>query len=199
MARPKGRTVRRADVIIAGLALLEEEGPEAVTLSRVAGRLGLRTPSLYNHVSGSDDLQQAVVVETLEVAATAVLSAVQPDLIESDPGRYLKQWASSWRTYALANSNQVHYMMAAPLDWSRPPFSPTWERMMEGIGAAVSRIGLTGPAAMHAGRFVIASAQGFVRLELRGSMWGPLSHEESFAWMLDRIIGTIEAQARAQG
>lgn len=197
MARPRGRTVKRADVVIAGLALLEEEGPEAVSLSRVAERLGLRTPSLYNHVSGSDDLQQAVVVETLELAAIAVLSAVDLSLAGTDPDRYLRQWALAWRSYALANANHVHYMMLSPLDWSKPPYSPTWTQMMTHVGSAIGQIGLSGPTQLHAARFLVASVQGFIRLELRGSMGGPLPHDESFAWMLDRAIGTIKTAISA--
>ena len=195
MARPKGKTVRRADVIAAALALLDEDGPDAVTLSRVAERLGLRTPSLYNHVAGSEDLQQAVVVETLEMAATAVLSAVQQNLQETDPASYLRQWASSWRAYALANPDHVRYMMAAPVDWSSQPYSPTWEQMTRRIGEALGRLGLSGPEAMHAGRFLVASTQGFVRLELRGSMGPHGATDQSFTWMLDRAIGAIRAKA----
>src|SRR5262249_53912537 len=44
-------------VVAAAAAMADEDGLEAVTLTRLAGRLGVRTPSLYAHVRGLDDLR----------------------------------------------------------------------------------------------------------------------------------------------
>jgi AcrR family transcriptional regulator len=37
-------------VVAAGRRLLEEEGPEALTMRRLAERVGIRAPSLYKHL-----------------------------------------------------------------------------------------------------------------------------------------------------
>ena len=46
-----------ATVVDAAIALVDRDGPDALTLAAVADRLDVRAPSLYNHVDGLDDLR----------------------------------------------------------------------------------------------------------------------------------------------
>ena len=48
--RRERRKARRATVVAAAAEIADAEGLEAATLSRVAAELGIRPPSLYNHV-----------------------------------------------------------------------------------------------------------------------------------------------------
>ena len=45
-------------VVQAAVEILNAEGVQALTLSRLAEELGIQTPSLYNHVDGLAGLQQ---------------------------------------------------------------------------------------------------------------------------------------------
>ena len=49
-------TVNRERVLRAAMALADEGGIEALTMRELAGRLGVEAASLYNHISGKDDL-----------------------------------------------------------------------------------------------------------------------------------------------
>jgi AcrR family transcriptional regulator len=49
--------VDHATVIETAARLIDEEGLDQLSLSRLAGRLGIRTPSLYNHVTGLPGLK----------------------------------------------------------------------------------------------------------------------------------------------
>ncbi len=191
MARPKGRTVKRADVVEAGMALLDSQGPDAVSLSNVALRLGLRTPSLYNHVKSSLDLQQAIVMEILERAGQGVMAGLEGEITGRDAEGFLRTWAVRWRRYALAHAHHLHYLMAAPLDWSETPFAPTWTMTMERFGAAMVGMGLRGDEVLHASRHYISTVQGFVRVELRGDRLPSAQAEESFAWTVERILDSV--------
>src|SRR4249920_3825848 len=53
-------TLSRAGVVDAALALIDAEGLDAVTMPKVARRLGVGTMSLYRHVQDKDDLIEAV-------------------------------------------------------------------------------------------------------------------------------------------
>ncbi len=46
----------RERVLRAAMSLADERGIEALTMRELAGRLGVEAASLYNHVSGKDDL-----------------------------------------------------------------------------------------------------------------------------------------------
>ena len=66
-----------ADVVVrTGADLADEVGFDAVTLAAVARRLDVRTPSLYSHVAGSDDLAARICALALEELADVVSAAV---------------------------------------------------------------------------------------------------------------------------
>ena len=60
----------------AGRRLLEEEGPEALTMRRLAERLGIRAPSLYKHLPDKAALEAAIIAAGFEEAAAAFEAAV---------------------------------------------------------------------------------------------------------------------------
>lgn len=198
MARPRGRTVKRSDVIEAGIHLLETRGPEAVTLSNVAARLGLRTPSLYNHVQGSQDLREGIIVEILDQVGDAVVNRISLELTTSDPETYVRSWATTWRAFAHNNANLVHYLMSSPLDWSEAPYSPTWALVMDRLHNAMVAMGHEGSMALHASRYCIATVQGFVRTELRGSPETELEADIGFAWLMDRMMSGLKISGSSE-
>jgi len=59
---------RRPDLVLtresiarAALAILDEEGAAALTVRHLAARLGVRSPSLYNHVTSKSEILDAVI------------------------------------------------------------------------------------------------------------------------------------------
>ena len=65
--RPDPKTaVNPAAVREAALTLFAERGYHGTALSQIAGALGIRTPSLYNHMKAKQDLLRDIVSETTE-------------------------------------------------------------------------------------------------------------------------------------
>jgi AcrR family transcriptional regulator len=64
-------------VVAAGRRLLEEEGPEALTMRRLAERVGIRAPSLYKHLPDKAALEAAIIATGFEEAAAAFEAAVE--------------------------------------------------------------------------------------------------------------------------
>lgn len=69
LAEPRGRVRRR---VLTGTALadaaveiLDGEGPEALSMRRVAELLGVAQSSLYGHVRGRDDLRDLALDRVL--------------------------------------------------------------------------------------------------------------------------------------
>ncbi|GAB3147255.1 TetR/AcrR family transcriptional regulator [Amycolatopsis sp. NPDC004378] len=56
--------VSESVVLDVALTLFAERGFHGTALSQIAGRLGIRTPSLYNHMRSKQDLLRAIVDET---------------------------------------------------------------------------------------------------------------------------------------
>jgi AcrR family transcriptional regulator len=70
------RSARAREVVAEGRRLLEEEGPGALTMRRLAERLGIRAPSLYKHLPDKTALEAAIIATGMEEAATAFEAAL---------------------------------------------------------------------------------------------------------------------------
>jgi AcrR family transcriptional regulator len=89
----------RETVVATAAEIADAEGFDAVTLAHVATRLGVRSPSLYNHVEGRDGLLRGVALLGLdELAATLREAAI------GRSGRDgLTATAEAYRAYVLAH------------------------------------------------------------------------------------------------
>lgn len=176
----------RASVVEAAADLADEVGLEGVTLARLASRLGVRTPSLYNHIDGLDDLRRelalagtrelgerlgrAAVGKSGEAAVVALAGAYRAFVAER-PGLY----AATVRSFRLSD----------PADEER--------RMAEGevLGVvldALSGYGLRGDDAVHAARGLRSVVHGFATLEAAGGFGMALDADESFRRLVAAFV-----------
>ena len=72
--KPRTRLDKNA-VLQAAVEILNAEGVQALTLSRLAETLHIQTPSLYNHVDGSAGLQRELAVLNARLLADRLSAA----------------------------------------------------------------------------------------------------------------------------
>jgi AcrR family transcriptional regulator len=107
--RKRGLTVDR--VVAAAVELADAEGIDAVSMSRVAERLGFTTMSLYRHVRGKDEL----VLLMVNAAAGA-----PPEYPE---GTAWRERLELWSWELLARMRAHPWVLSLPI--SRPPWAPS--------------------------------------------------------------------------
>jgi TetR/AcrR family tetracycline transcriptional repressor len=112
MARrgPK-RTLDLDKVATAALALLDAEGPGALSVRRVATELGVMPNALYTYVPDRAGLDRAVV--------ELVLSQADLGLLDGPPSRWrrrIRAFALSLRAHLLDHPAAALLMMSAPMD-----------------------------------------------------------------------------------
>lgn len=77
MPRPRGG-VRTADAIQEAAAeLFYKHGYEATSLRQVAAKVGIQVGSLYNHISGKDELLRNIMVSIMEDLLAALKDSVE--------------------------------------------------------------------------------------------------------------------------
>jgi AcrR family transcriptional regulator len=91
---------------IAGAArqLLEDEGADALSMRNLAGRLGIRAPSLYKHFASKEALEAVLISIGFEEQAVVFAAA-----LESSP-EPLVSMARAYRIYAQRNP-QLYRLM----------------------------------------------------------------------------------------
>lgn len=106
-ARPA--TDRARQILAAARTLLEREGPDALTMRRLAGRVGITAPSLYKHFPDKSSVVHALADAMLRETAD-VLEAVE----SAAPGSF-PALASAYRGHALAHPHLYRLTTGHPL------------------------------------------------------------------------------------
>jgi AcrR family transcriptional regulator len=175
---------RQAQIAAAARALLDAEGPEALTMRRIAGQLGIRAPSLYKHIPDKGALEALVVTAGFAELAVALAAAAAAAEDAGGTGK-LEAIAGAYRRYAVAHPHLYRLMNYQPL---RRDLLPA------GLEARAAR-----PLAEAAGydearaRAMWAFAHGMVSLEIDGRFPPPAGLDE--AWRAGLAAFALSAGA----
>ena len=153
---------RAREIVVAARELLEAEGPEGLSMRRVAERVGIRAPSIYKHLPDKQALEAALISAGFEEWAEMFEAAEQtPEGL----GR-------AYRAYALAHPHLYRLMTERPLPR---------ERLTPGVEERAARpiVEAVGDDT-DAARAVWAFAHGMTILELNGRF--PPGAELDAAW-----------------
>jgi AcrR family transcriptional regulator len=126
----------RDEIVAAAIAVADADGPDAVTMKAVAGRLGPFTPmALYRYVHSKDDL--------VDLMLDAAIGTVP---VPERPG---SDWRADLRTVATATREMIkEHPWYAWLVHTRPPVGPDTMRRTEFMLAVQVGRGASVPAAM---------------------------------------------------
>jgi AcrR family transcriptional regulator len=97
-------TPRAREIVDTARAILDAEGLEALTMRRIAERLGIRAPSLYKHFPDKQALEAAIISAAFEEQAGLFERAVD----HSD--HPLAALAASYRAFAVAHPHLYRLM-----------------------------------------------------------------------------------------
>jgi AcrR family transcriptional regulator len=180
-------------VVAAAARLADNEGLEAVSLTRLATELGIRAPSLYAHLNGVTDLRARLAARgARELAAELQAAATGRAGTEA-----LKAMADAYRAYAL--NHRGLYMAIQGADNNDGDASTAARATLLDVVLAVLRAyGLTGDAAIHAARAVRSALHGFVALETSEGFGYPLALEESYRRLLAILDRGLASAAAAE-
>jgi AcrR family transcriptional regulator len=118
MASSVGRkgSPRAREIVDVALELLEEEGPEGLSMRKLAERIGIRAPSIYKHLSDKQALEAAIISVGFELQADAFEAALQG---AEDPlgaiARVYRQFAKAHpHLYRLMTERELHRELLTP-------------------------------------------------------------------------------------
>jgi len=108
------RPRRVAETVAVARRILEEEGPGALTMRRLADEQGIRAPSLYKHFASKAAVESAVI----EDALLALGQVTHEALHEPGPDGPLLSLLTTYRREGLAHPNLYRLATSGPLDRS---------------------------------------------------------------------------------
>jgi TetR/AcrR family tetracycline transcriptional repressor len=162
--RPRG-SLTREEIITEALGLLEEHGPNALSMRRLADRLGVAPNALYTHVRGKADLIDGLIDQ---VYAGLDLHPVP----SGDWTQQLATLSRDVRAHLLAHPAVVPYAL------QQPGLGPHSLRLGEAIYRVLRPAGFSDQAVVGVVYALLTYILGFVALEVSRAGTDPQTSDE---------------------
>lgn len=187
MARSVGVTRERVIAVAAEMA--DAHGLDGLTLAALAARVGLRLPSLYNHVDGIAGLHR----DLAHYGVRQIIEQVSRAAIGKSSDAAVIAIAQALRGYILAHPGVYAATVRAPSadDLELQQLSQEFINVMLVV---LEPYGLAEDAVIHAVRGLRSIVHGFATLEAGGGFGMPLDRNESFLRLLRAYLAGLSAQ-----
>lgn len=178
-----------ASVTLAGAALADEVGFTGLSMGLLAERLGVKTPSLYKHVTNQADLAHRIAVLAMNEIADAIRDAIQG----RSGSEALVAGAHAMRSWVLEHPGRYAAGNIAKITGPEDPLIPAAQRVLASWAAMLHGYRLDPDQVIHALRMLRSILHGFATLEADGSFQIDADVDDSFTWMLTFIDHGLKA------
>lgn len=180
-----------ATVLRAAAEIVDHEGWEALTLARLASDLDVRTPSLYNHVSGLEGVRSGIAV----MGARELRDRLARSVIGKSGDEAVFALAEAYRRFAREHPGLYSASLRAPRT-DEPEYERVSAEILMVVHAVLERYHLDEVAEVHAIRALRSVLHGFISLELAGGFGMPINLEESFHVLVRLLVLGLDRAAQ---
>src|SRR6266566_5835281 len=177
----------QASVVEGAVKLVDEEGIEQLTLGRLAERLGVRTPSLYNHVAGLPGLKHELTLYCLHDLLDRILHAT----VGKSRAEAIVALADAYRAYAREAPGRYALTLQAP-DPGDQEVQVIAQEIVDVLRAVLAPYRLSEEEAIHAIRGLRSMVHGFSSLEAAGGFGMPVDLDASFHWLINVFVAGLD-------
>jgi AcrR family transcriptional regulator len=175
---------------MAAAELADAEGIEEVTLAALAAKLGVRPPSLYNHINGLAGLRTLLALYGLEQLYDAMSAATEG----SSGDAAVQAISRAYIDFARRRPGLYETTLRAP-EQGDTALEAAGQKVLSLIIQALAGYNLGEEGSLHAVRGMRSILHGFAALENKGGFGLPLDLNVS----LTRLIRTYIAGIRCMG
>ena len=175
----------------AAMAIADSKGFEALTIAKLASNLGVKAPSLYNHIRNLDMVRDELTQHGWRLALDRTRDAIA-GVAERNA---LEALCSSHRQFAKEHPGVWTAMQTPVAKWSEATQKVT-DAYLALVFAVLRGYGITGEMAIHAARAVRAALRGFIDLELGGGYGLPQDVDVSFNKLVKMLDSGLRSRDR---
>ena len=176
----------QATVVKAAARLVDEEGIEQLSLGRLAERLGVRTPSLYNHIAGLPGLKHDLALYCLREVLHRLLRATTG----KSRAEAIFAFANAYRAYARETPGRYALTLQAPGPGDQE-LQAIAQQIVDVLQAVLAPYRLSEEEAIHAIRSLRSIVHGFSSLEVAGGFGMPVDLDASFHGLINVFIAGL--------
>lgn len=176
----------------AAAELADLNGLDKVTLTAVANRLGVRKPSLYNHINGLPELRSQLAI----LGTNQLQSKISEAAIGKAKHDAITAIADAYRLFAQQRPGLYRAIVSSP-DRNNLELKAAIHNMMAIISTVLEPYNLVASDSTHAVRGLRSLMHGFASLEAVGWFAAPINREESYRRLVDIFIRGIESSCES--
>lgn len=180
----------RQVIIAAAAEIADVDGFDYVTLTTVAQRVGVRKPSLYNHINGLPELKGELAIwgtnELRLRISEAAIGKARHDAIVAI--------ANAYRLFAKERPGLYRAIVSSP-DRENLDLKLAIKKMMAVLAMVLEPYQLSPSEQTHAIRGLRSLMHGFASLEESGWFSAPVDREDSYQSLLNTFIRGIESSS----
>ena len=187
---PRRKLLDKNTVVNAAADLINRDGLDALTLNRLAGILGIRTPSLYNHIDGMAGLMHELALLNIRRLAERLGTVA----MGRSGSAGLVAVAEAYRAYIKENPGLYLSSLRASGNQGSPDteLQAGEESVVRIVLAMLDSLGLSDADAIHAARALRSAVHGFTTLEIAGGFGIRLDLDESFARLIGMLVAGLQ-------
>jgi AcrR family transcriptional regulator len=183
------------DVVAAAAELADEVGFRELTMGLLAQRLGIRSPSLYKHVTDLADLRHRVAALAMAEAGEAIRDALQ-----GRSGRdALNGLLTAFLAYVTTHPGRYAATVGEGFTGPDDPLLAATTRVIDSISAALRGYGISDTDMVHAIRTVRCTIHGFATLAEEGGFYWSGEPGDTFGYMIGFIDRGLRAEVPTAG
>jgi AcrR family transcriptional regulator len=184
--------VDRGRLVTVASDLANRNGLDRLSMNEIALALGVRTPSLYSHVEGLDDVKRLIALAGLE----SFDKFLTREALGKSAAEAVKAIAHGVRKFARANPGVYAALLPTP-DRDDREWNKAKDRVTDTFLRVLKGYGFDHEAEIHAMRGLRSLVHGFASLELSGALKNPVDREDSFDWLVLVFTEGLEAEAKS--
>lgn len=180
-------------ILNAAAELAEENGLENVSLLQVAEKLGVKSPSLYNHLSGLKELSSGIA----KLAIGRLEDAIRSAAVGRSKEDALMAIASAYRKFAKENPELYKAILRFP-DYNDSSVQEAGHAVVRILYQVMEPYHYRKEEAIHFVRGFRSALHGFVSLEEAGFFQSTEADVvKSYEQLVSRLISTINTEEDA--
>jgi len=180
----------RLAIITIAAEIADANGLDKVTLAAVANQLGVRKPSLYNHIDGLPELRAQLAIWGTNQLRLLISEAA----IGKAKDEAIFAIALVYRAFAHQRPGLYRAILSSP-DRDNLELKTAIQNMMAIIKTVLEPYHFVD--ATHAVRSLRSLMHGFVSLEAEGWFVAPADRDESYRYLIATFISGIESSRQS--
>lgn len=170
-------------IMRAAAEIADAEGFDQLTLARLAERLNVRSPSLYKHIDGLDDVRRGLAL----LAAHTLIQRFARAAIGKNGAEGVRSVGAAYRTFAREHPGMYEALQRAPAH-TDTALAAAGAEIIDILRAMLAPWRLDETRLIHAIRMIRSLTHGFVSLEAAGGFGIPIDLEQSYNYAITVFI-----------